>query len=321
MLLHRPKNKLEIEGNMMARPKRISCRRGVVQALVMMCVMCVSSVANAFEVDDVPADNLVTNPWFRNPAYQPSGEGWIFYTEGSSLLWAVTDKDSQPAPDNADEGTSVRWAETRPACTTGDKSGADAYFFQVLEGNPDHRFLKFHVWWVAHEVEVLEYNIYGSSSADGPWTWVWRPFHQVCEVDCVAEVSGAGGDRTLEWINLTATTPEVEGQLEAGWNYYKVEGHVRYVKDSPDDCDVGAKTTGIYFAAAATGDSDIITPPTDNPDGGVPADGALIHQMANPMLTPVATVAARWVPRVARVLCCRCCAFLACCGVPGAPGA
>src|SRR3972149_827818 len=61
--------------------------------------------AQAFQVDELPADNLIENPWFRS-AQNPrdSGlDGWID-AGGNNNYWSSSQKESNPTPDQITAG-------------------------------------------------------------------------------------------------------------------------------------------------------------------------------------------------------------------------
>jgi hypothetical protein len=197
--------------------------------------------AHAFEATDLPADNLVENPWFRSPDDPDSpgfGAGvWLRETwDGptlvdsaggdqrppGSLTFGLSQKASNPSPDPRAAqgqgcfndptiycGTAARWAEDRGEGCSLERSGVDAYARQVVAaGDPSHRHLRFSAWWVSHRIAVAEVNVAGGASANGPWTPLWTPLHvESPDVDLAAQVPGSTtSDRSVEWMYLTCGT-------------------------------------------------------------------------------------------------------------------
>lgn len=243
--------------------------------------------AHAFEATDLPADNLVVNPWFRSPI-TPSSSGfgngvWLRETRdgatlvasasgdqrpAGSLTFGLSQKVTNPAPSQAPScggkpscGTGARWAEDRNEGCSLERVGLDAYVRQVVAAaDPSHRHLRFSAWWVSHRIGVAEVTIYGGASASGPWTKLWTPLHvESPNVDLAASVPHPpGSDRSVEWRYLTcgtttcSTAPIVQTELATGRAFYRIEIHTRYPDLQQATCDVGAKLTGIYFATSAT---------------------------------------------------------------------
>lgn len=210
----------------------------------------------AFQVDLLPSDNLIFNPWFRstNDNSKAGLDGWTD-GNGPNADWTRSQKSSNPSPDLIVSG---RCGNVPDYCGTAAKLsaddgrgevGSDAYLYQVVDANPNNTHLKFFTHWVAHAVDPAEVTIYGGDSQNGPWTEVWVPFHQIVEYD--------PGELDL-WQDMTAVTPEVETTISNGYPYYKVEMHVNL--PSPE----GFKFTGVYFTAVADQSSE--PTPTPNPN-------------------------------------------------------
>lgn len=176
---------------------------------------------------DEPPPNLIKNPWFRsarNPS-RPGLDGWTD-AAGPNTHWSLSQKASNPSPDDV-VGTAARWAYGRGQGGGEGVPGVDAFLYQVVEADPSHTALLFQTWWVALFVEEASVNIYGGSTAEGPWRLLWRPF-------LLTERS----DGT--WRQ----TPLLTVRLERGYPYYKVELQGRYEGDRR----LGVKYTGVYFA-------------------------------------------------------------------------
>jgi len=209
--------------------------------------------AFAYQVDPLPPDNLVYNPWFRDPAdpTRPSLAGWTD-SAGESQYWSTSQKLSNPSPDEFVAGpcgrepgycgTSAR-LNTTPGKSGGiSPVGADAYLYQIIPADPNNTRLKYFAHWVAHAIDPAEVTIYGGETPEGPWTEVWRPFHVVLEYEAKPP-PGEGQDWL--WKTNTASTPPVEMTLAKGYPYYKLEIHARLVSQDTS----AFKITGIYFTA------------------------------------------------------------------------
>lgn len=241
-----------------------------------------AGAARAFQVDPLPADNLVKNPWFRSVA-TPSYPGLDDWSPGAVAL-GLSQKESNPSPDLrvapdcknqlAYCGTGLRWAEQRPECplTNVGKDASVSQIVAVAAGRAADRFLRFHTWWVSHRIQVAEVNVYGADSASGPFAYVWKPFFKSFDYDAAASVGGAGEDRSEEWVKLTATTPQVETELTRGYAFYKIEIHARYAAppQAADKCGVGVKMTGLYFTTSNVAGGGVPVPPA--PPGASPED-------------------------------------------------
>ncbi len=201
--------------------------------------------AYAFQVPPLPNDNLLQNPWFRDPT-NPSLPGFDHWVNVNNY-WTLSQKTSNPSPDAY---ISAKCDGNTPTyCGTGGKLsaddgngqvGVDSYLYQIVAANPDHTKLKFSTHWVTHFVDPFDVNIYGSASPNGPWTLVWNPVHQVV---LTLITPPPGQDTSWLWMEMTSWTPPVETIVPNGYSYYKVEIHVNL--PSPE----GFKITGVYFAS------------------------------------------------------------------------
>ncbi len=199
--------------------------------------------AQAFVVSPLPGDNLVTNPWFTSGSNTSlaSLDGWTNVLK-NGLGWGPSDKSQNPSP-YGDVGTAARWAEVNGTVYP----DVDVYLYQVISADSSERKLQFSSWWVSHRVDILEYTVYGSASAQGPWTKVWTPF----AVSVAVEEQPASGDKDDLWKN----TGVKEITLSQGYPYYKLEIHARYPKPltTTGSQGVGLKVTGIYFSTQSAG--------------------------------------------------------------------
>jgi hypothetical protein len=218
--------------------------------------------ARAFQVDPLPSDNLVQNPWFRSASNSTRAgmDGWTNVGESGSL-WTLSQKSTNPSPDMFVSG---RCGNVPDFCGTAAKLaaddakgvvGADTFLYQVITANPENKKLKFFMHWVAHEVNPLEVVIYGGESAEGPWIEVWKPFYQVVD-EMMAPPPGE--DTSALWQEMTSWTPPVETLIPVGFSYYKVQ--IRANLSTPE----GVKLTGVYFTAVSEFDPTATpTPITD----------------------------------------------------------
>jgi hypothetical protein len=219
------------------------------------------SRAWAFEVPDIPGDNLITNPWFRkfgNPN-DSSLDGWTD-AAGKDKYWSSSQKESNPSPDIVVSGvcggkqvycgTAARLSPTPGQSGGLGVPGVDAYLYQVVSANPGHRKLKFFTHWVSHRIDPAEVVIYGGNSPNGPWTQVWIPFYYVQK--SVIEPPGGGQEE------LWTQTEFLETTIKTGYAYYKVLIHANL----PDSTTVGFKITGVYFATELGNGQSAAPPPS-----------------------------------------------------------
>ncbi|MHC4079518.1 MAG: hypothetical protein ACYST0_13880, partial [Planctomycetota bacterium] len=116
-------------------------------------------------VPPLPTDNLVTNPWFRDPTGKTgSMAGWTV-AKGS---WNATKKGHNPSPD-------IR-GQTAGDLDPRGGSNQDTYIYQVVPANGAHRRLKFQMYWVTISMVQVYARVLGGPSKKGPWTTVWTPF-------------------------------------------------------------------------------------------------------------------------------------------------
>lgn len=205
------------------------------------------NTVDAFQVDNLPNDNLIINPWFRSLTNnsKPGLDGWTD-ANGLDADWTLSQKDSNPSPNLLVSGRCNNLPEycgTAAKLSADDGKGevnSDAYLYQVVAANPSNTHLKFFTHWVAHAVNPAEVNIYGGNSQSGPWTKVWTPLYQ--EIDSSPLPPGES-DTSALWKEMTSWSPLAEISLPTGYSFYKVEMHVKL--PTPD----GFKFTGVYFTA------------------------------------------------------------------------
>jgi len=175
--------------------------------------------------------NLINNPWFRDASDNTKGglDGWSQATVLGE--WGVSQKGSNPSPDNV-VGTAARWGDSAIAGNITGVPGIDAYLFQVVSAGKTHSTLVVQLWFVTLDIDEVKVSIYGSESKNGPWTEVWVPWQ-----------STTGSMPRGKWNQ----TPVLTTELEKTFGFYKFELHGRY-KDT--DGTAAVKYTGVYFATA-----------------------------------------------------------------------
>lgn len=177
-------------------------------------------------IEPLPDDNLVQNPWFRS-GNQPSLAGWTDQA-GSNVIWSLSQKDSNPSPDQV-QGTSARLAFGSGQGGGTGQGGVDAYLYQVVPADAALNHLKFKIHWVTGWIDRAAVTIYGGNSAEGPWTAVWTP------LDINQDTSSGAIWTQTEFLDTT---------IPAGFPFYKIELYGRY----PEGRQQGVKYTGVYFA-------------------------------------------------------------------------
>ncbi|MFZ5425128.1 MAG: hypothetical protein ACOZAO_05005 [Patescibacteria group bacterium] len=212
------------------------------------------TVAAAFIVPQLPSDNLINNPWFRNSLNKPSLEGWTDAT-GPLGSWGATDKDGNPTPNNV-IGTAARVSAGMGGSNSNLPPHYDAYLYQVVAADPTQTTLNFDTYWVAHTIKPAEVTIYGSNTPNGSWTPVWKPFNQ----NITTTLFSPPGENHNYWLwnYYSNTTDKVSTTIAMGYPYYKVEIHVNF-----PDADGGFKITGVYFSTSHTNGN---PNPTPNPE-------------------------------------------------------
>jgi hypothetical protein len=279
-----------------ARTKRLPA--AILLALLVSSLLILSrGVTHAYPVPELPADNLIVNPWFRS-GNQAGFDGWTRpLNEG--LTWGPSQKESNPSPDMVVSGTcgnqqvycgtAARWAEQEKVYYP----NIDVFAYQVVAADPSERKLTFFTYFVSHRVDVGAVNIYGGVSPDGPWEHLWTPLYHTQSENIVPE-SGEIRDLWLE-------TGFLERTLEQGFPYYKVELQSR-LPELPHDMIRGGgfKITGVYFSTSFTdesGDSATtfasptapVSQPQPQPEAG---EGDLEPTVPAAVESPAATTAA-----------------------------
>lgn len=229
-------------------------RRGYLLAiLVGAALLYFTHLIIAFEYNALPGDNLIQNPWFREDCAF-SLNGW----ETTDPGWGLSDKTQDPTDENCNgdwTGFAARFARNSGA-TPEFSPNVDALLWQVVGPvDPTHRKLSFHFLFVAHRFNQLKAEIYGSDSADGPWTSVWTvmdkqwlnteganaPYNQFCLED-----------RQCLWDYVTeaelGSLDPLTNTIDQGYAYYKVEFLGNYPDpDGTSTGDVGGKIVRVYF--------------------------------------------------------------------------
>ena len=245
---------------MPGRSKSIKWIGAVAVAVLLGLLLGGESRLYAFQVPELPGDNLIVNPWFRSATdpNAPGLDGWTnVLTDG--VGWVLSQKESNPSPDIVVSGrcagepvycgTSARWAKIVSGPHAGKTfPNIDVYLYQVVAAGPAHRKLTFFTHWVSHRVAAAEVTVYGSQAPDGPWELVWTPFFH-SQDDLIIPPSG-------DVTDLWEETGFLETTLDQGYSHYKVQFRARL----PEGDSVGFKMTGVYFTVAAADGEE--TPPT-----------------------------------------------------------
>lgn len=245
---------------------RFNIIRGIFFLFICIVGAAFPSASYAFEVEPLPDDNLVFNPWFRmlKDPTRSSLDGWTD-AAGKDKFWSSSQKVSNPTPEIIVAGVCGRkkvfcGTAARLSPTPGQSGGlavaeVDSYLYQVVAADPSNRKFKFFTHWVSHRVDVAEVTIYGSGDENGPWEHVWTPFS--VQVDKAPRPTG---NRADEWIQSDFESTVVT----SGYPFYKIEIHVRFPESDQRIGDIGFKITGIYFATekVTTADVAALTPTT-----------------------------------------------------------
>jgi len=222
------------------------------QLIGILIILAFPQAVFAYPVEELPEDNLIKNPWFRDPTRpnQSSLAGWID-AGGPNAHWSSSQKEANPTPDeivSGDCGSQELYCGTAARLDPGKGQsggvaipGVDAYLYQVVQADQSHRKLKFFAHYVSHLVEVAEVSIYGGDAADGPWELVWVPLHYTQDV----LIKPPRGESTEA---LWEQTGFIETVLREGFSFYKVEIHARL----PEGNNTGFKISGIYFSTSLT---------------------------------------------------------------------
>ncbi|MBI4137098.1 carbohydrate binding domain-containing protein [Candidatus Roizmanbacteria bacterium] len=189
---------------------------------------------SAFIVNDLPADNLLQNPWFRSNI-DPNKPGTDYWTVDE--YWVAVQKPTQPSPD-IENGTAVKIGPVEFHGTG--EPGVPGYISQVVSANSNNTTLKFQTWWVAVRHDIFEVQIYGGDTQNGPWTSVWTPFSETNDPS--------------DWVQ----TSLFQTTIAQGYPFYKVELMGQFSADNS----LGIKVTGVYFATETEGQPGTTPTPT-----------------------------------------------------------
>lgn len=100
---------------------------------------------NAFQVDPLPADNLIQNPWFRKLS-DPNKPGLDLWTNVNND-WTNSQKISNPTADLLYSGRCTGTKGELTYCGTSAKISA---IFSQTRISGKHRFILLSASWVAH---------------------------------------------------------------------------------------------------------------------------------------------------------------------------
>ena len=244
----------------------------IVVAFIILLASLFFEAAYAYPVPELPGDNLIVNPWFRNFS-NPKEAGFDGWTRplNEGVTWGPSQKESNPSPDIVITGTcgfqevycgtAARWAEQFGVLYP----YIDVYTYQVVAADPSHRKLKFFTHYVSHIAELGAVNIYAGQTAEGPWELLWVPLYH-SETKLIIPESGDVRDLWLD-------TGFLEWTFEQGYPYYKIELQSR-LPESPIPNGirgVGFKVTGVYFSTEYT-DEPGQPPPPPNLSGSIADD-------------------------------------------------
>jgi hypothetical protein len=254
--------------------------------------------AYAYPVPELPADNLIVNPWFRDLSnMEDTGfDGWV-RPLNQGVTWGPSQKESNPSPDIVITGTcgfevvycgtAARWAEQFGILYP----YIDVFTYQVVAADPSHRKLKFFTYYVSHIAEVGAVNIYAGQSPDGPWELLWVPLYHTQDELIIPE--------TGEIRDLWEETGFLEWTFEQGYPYYKVELQSR-LPESPIPNGirgVGFKITGVYFATEITDEPGLPPPPPNLSSPDSPAPPAPTAEPTASSVDPTAAAAVGSTPQ------------------------
>ncbi|RMH16729.1 MAG: hypothetical protein D6698_09290 [Gammaproteobacteria bacterium] len=222
-------------------------------------------------VPDLPPDNLIQNPWFRNPTssqpnQQSSLQSWSDMTPAypdHCFTHSQKCSNDQPLPSSlangANEPTSARWTNgigqgySNPdQCHNGGSGGLVGRLEQVVQAHhPQDTQLTFDMYWVRDNVTSATVKIYGSDQPTGPWTTnpVWIAWDQA---DYPLETPSQSGYAE----GIFHDTPPKSTVLNNPYPYYKIVIEASYRPDA----NRGFKFTGVYFSTSSPDN------PPPNPD-------------------------------------------------------
>ena len=141
-------------------------------------ILALGETAAAFQYAPLPADNLITNPWFREEC-RASTTGWTISLTSDGIGWAGSDKTQNPSDENCEgdfTGFATRWAR-RSGTATEFSPSQDTTISQVV-GPVSGSTLRFHFLFVMHRMNRFRAQISGSHNPSGPFTPVWTPIDQ-----------------------------------------------------------------------------------------------------------------------------------------------
>ncbi len=199
------------------------------------------ALATVNTVGPLPEDNLVLNPWFRDPN-NPEVQSSVHWEDDAN--WTFSTKENQPTPD-------LFKGHTRKASTSSFGGLLVPFEYAVtstiVEANPNDTTLHYSMWWIQANPNVFDVNVYGSDSIDGEWTFVWKAFqHQDYDIP------------NMSWTNAIETT-----QVAQSYPFYKLEFVVNF--SSLGD---SVKFNGVYFATEGNGNASPVVMLSTNPTTG-----------------------------------------------------
>lgn len=238
-------------------------------------------VTPLYPVAQLPADNLIKNPWFSSPdCSSPALSPWVSVPNQPDHSWTASDKPSNPSPaGGCVTSARVSVGEDGKAATV--RPNEDVKMYQIVAANPANTKLTFDMYWVMHTANYATVTVYGGNSGDpnGSWTKVWMPFSYSLSEYLIPP---SGVDQSWIWKCYSEHYPEcadapqlpVSTTLATGYPYYKIE-----FATSLPPVTGGYKLTGVYLSASGSGNN----PPA-------PSVSPAVSPKASPTLPPSASV-------------------------------
>lgn len=248
--------------------------------------------AALFPVAELPSDNLIQNPWFRDDGCdKPQLAPWVSVPDLPTHQWTASNKPSNPSPASGCE-TSGRISVGEDGAAVTVQPNQDVKMYQIVAANPSNKNLVFDMYWVVHTMNIGTVTVYGSTSNDpnGTWTKVWTPFSYSISKQ-ITPPAGTTSAAVWLWDCYSnhkpdcADAPELPAAttISQGYPYYKIE----FLSNLPA-ISGGFKQTGIYFTAKGSGINP--TPPIPTPS---PSPVSSVKPSATPRAKASPTVSPR----------------------------
>lgn len=248
--------------------------------------------AALYPVPELPSNNLLQNPWFRDEnCDEPGFAPWVSVPSLPDHQWTASNKPTNPSPaSGCVTAGRISIGEDGTAATV--QPNQDIRMYQIVTANPSNKNLIFDMYWVVHTMNVGTVTVYGGTSADpnGTWTKVWTPF----SYSVTKQLTPPSGVSPVVWLwncysnhlpecadapQLPATTT-----LTQGYPYYKIE----FLSNLPPVTG-GFKQTGIYFTASGDGENPPPPTPSSSPKvspSSTPKPSASVKPSSTPKVSP-----------------------------------